>query len=91
MNAWNRVQSLRANVSIEGSLWELKQLPGLFKNTSVELKLGYQYVITHLLDVGERIVFTPHQISLESESGETLETRIDPRLAFTEQSATRKP
>jgi hypothetical protein len=87
LNAWNRMQSLHANVSIGGSLWDLKQLPGLFENTSVSLKLGYQYVITHLRDVGERIVFTPNQVSLESESGDTLDTRMDPRLAFTGQSA----
>ena len=31
LNAWNKLQSLHANVSIGGALWELKQLPGLFK------------------------------------------------------------
>jgi hypothetical protein len=82
LNAWNNLQSLYTNVSIGGALWDLKQLPGLFKNTRVELKLRYQQVITHLVDVDERIVFTPDQVSLESESGKVIDTRIDPRSAF---------
>lgn len=73
--------------AIGGALWDLKQLPGLFKNTRVDSKLRYQHVITHLVDVEELIVFTPNQVSLESESGKTLNTRIDPRSAFAGPSA----
>jgi hypothetical protein len=91
LNAWNKLQSLDTNVSIGGALWDLKQLPGLFKNTRVDLKLRHQHVITHLLDVDERIVFTPNQVSLaKSESGKILDTRIDPRSAFAGQSADSK-
>jgi len=82
--------ALHANVSIGGALWDLKQLPGLFKNTRVELKLHSQHVVTHLVDVDERIVFSPNQVSLESEAGRILGTRIDPRSAFAGQSADSK-
>jgi hypothetical protein len=90
VKAWNRLQSLKANASIGGALWDRKQLPGFFKNTRVELKLQYQHVITHLVDLNERIVFTPNQISLETESGDFLDTRIDPRSAFAGQTADSK-
>jgi hypothetical protein len=90
LNTWNRLQSLHANVSIGGALWDQKGLPGLFQNTRVELKLHSQHVITHLVDVRERIVFTPNQITLESETGKVLDTRIDPRSAFAGQSAESK-
>jgi hypothetical protein len=90
LNAWNKLQSLHANVSIGGALWDLKGLPGLFKNARLELNLHSQRVITHLVDVGERIVFSPDQISLESEAGKTLDTRSDPRSAFAGQSADSK-
>jgi hypothetical protein len=90
LSAWNKLQSLRANVSIEGALWDLKQIPGLFANTRVELKLHYQHLITHLVEVNERIVFTPNQISLESESGKILDARLNPRLAFAGQSGDSK-
>ena len=90
LNAWNKFESLQATVSIGGALWDQKQLPGLFKNTRVELKLQHQYVTTHLVDLDERIVFTPPQISLETESGSLLDMRIDPRSAFAGQSADSK-
>ena len=90
LNAWNKLHTLHANVSIGGALWDLKGLPGLFNNTRVELKLHSQHVITHLVDVDERIVFAPNQISLESEAGKILETRIGPRSAFAGHSADSK-
>ncbi len=90
LKAWNGLQSLKANASIGGALWDQKQLPGLFKNTRVELKLQYQHVITHLVDIDERIVFAPNQVSLETESGNFLDTRIDPRSAFAGHTADSK-
>ena len=90
LNAWSKFESLHANVSIAGALWDQKQVPGLFENARVELKLRYQHVITHLVGLGERIVFTPNQVSLETESGSFLDTRIDPRCAFAGQTADSK-
>ena len=43
LNAWNKLETLHANVSIGGALWDLKQLPAFFKNTRVDLKLRYQH------------------------------------------------
>ncbi len=90
LNAWNKLQSLHVNASIGGALWDQKGLPGIFKNTRVQLDLQSQRVVTHLVDLGERIVFTPNQVSLESESGKTLRTRIDPRSVFAGQTANSK-
>ena len=82
LGAWNRLRTLKANVSIGGALWDLKNLAGLFQNTRVDVKLHHQEVVTHLPDLNEKIRFVPHQVSLESEDGNALETRDDPRLAF---------
>jgi hypothetical protein len=87
LNAWNKIQDLRAKVSIGGALWDQKGLPGLFNNTRFDLELRSQHVITHLIEVDERIVFTPNRISLESETGKPLEMRSDPRSAFAAQTA----
>src|SRR4029079_594223 len=87
LNAWNKLQRLHAKVAIGGELWDQKQLPGLFKNTRVELKLQHQHVLTHLVDLDERIVFSPNQVSLETGSEKTIEMRIDPRSAFVGQTA----
>ena len=90
LDAWNKFQRLQANVSIGGALWDQKQIPCLFENARIELKLQYQHVIIHLVDLGERIVFTPNQVSLETESGDCLDTRMDPRCAFVGQTADSK-
>jgi hypothetical protein len=90
LSAWDKLRNLYANVSIGGALWDLKQLPGLFKCTRVELKLRQQHVVTHLVDVDERIIFTPNEVSLESGSGKVLDTRLDPRSAFAGHSADSK-
>jgi len=63
LHAWNRFENLGASVSIGGALWEQKQLPGLFNNSRINLKLHQQQVMTLLPDIGERIVFTPDQVS----------------------------
>ena len=42
LNAWNQFENLRASVSIGGALWEQKQLPGLFNNSRIDLKLRQQ-------------------------------------------------
>jgi hypothetical protein len=44
LRAWNRLRTLTANVSIGGALWDLKKLPGLFRNTRVDVKLHHQEV-----------------------------------------------
>jgi hypothetical protein len=63
LSAWEKLQGLRANVSVGGALWDLKHTPGLFAKINVELKLRYQQVLTHLLDDAQKMVFTPHQVS----------------------------
>jgi hypothetical protein len=90
LSAWDKLQNLHANVSIGGTLWDLKQVPGLFKNTRVDLNLRYQDVVTHLVDLQETIVFTPNQVSLQSESGRTLDTCNNPRSRFSGHSADSK-
>ena len=91
LDVWNRFENLHADVSIGGALWGMKQIPGLFSNARLDLKLQDQYVITHLSDIDERIVFTPDKMSLvESEEGKTIDSRISPRAAFAGQSADSK-
>jgi hypothetical protein len=86
LRSWNKLRRLTAKVSIGGALWDLKKLTGLFHNARIELELQQQQVVTHLPDLNEKIILAPHQVSLESESGNTIETRDDPRLAFARQT-----
>jgi len=58
LNAWNQFESLRASISMRG-LWDQKELPGLFSNCRIDLKLRQQQVSTHLPDVGAEPVRNP--------------------------------
>lgn len=87
LDVWNKVENLHANVSIGGALWDMKRIPGIFANARADLKLREQRVVTHLPDIGGRIVFAPSQVSLESEDGKVLDVRPNPRGAFVGQSA----
>jgi hypothetical protein len=86
LRAWSRLRTLNAKVSIGGALWDLKKLTGLFQNARVDVQLHHQEVVADLPDINEKIIFVPHQVSLESEDGKMLETRDDPRLAFAGQT-----
>jgi hypothetical protein len=86
LNTWNEFENLRVHASSGGALWDMKQIPGLFSNAEVKLKLQDQHVVTHLPDIGERIVFTPAEMSLESTNGRTLERLANPGVTFAEQS-----
>ena len=66
--------------------WDLKKLTDVFQNARVDVQLHHQEMVTHLPDPSEKIIFVPHQISLESEDGNTVEIRDDPRLAFAGQT-----
>jgi hypothetical protein len=87
LKRWNDLESLQANVSIGGAHWDLVGLPGVFENAHLEVKLSYEQVILHLVDDDERLIFTPNQVSLESKTGQTIDSRVDPRSAFARKSA----
>lgn len=82
LSAWERFNTLKAQVSIGGGLWEWKGQPGVLSQAAVEISLREQRSVTHLPALGRRIVFTPRQVHIETEDGETLETRDDPRALF---------
>ena len=53
LDVWNKFKSLHAHVSIGGALWDMKQVPGLFRNAHVDLRLRDQHVVTHLPHTGQ--------------------------------------
>jgi hypothetical protein len=69
LDAWNKLQTLRANVFHWKCTLGSEGGPRLIQKHSGRVKLHSQEVATHLVDVDERIVFTPKQMHLESEAG----------------------
>ncbi len=42
LKRWNEFQTPRADLSIAGSIWEIKQCPGLLTNKTFELHTHYE-------------------------------------------------
>jgi len=82
LNRWNRFTTLTATASITGALWRLKRTADLLTQVSVEALLQEQRVTTHLVGRNKRFVFTPQRVASETEDGQLLEARDDPRSAF---------
>jgi hypothetical protein len=83
---WREFNVVRANASITGELWHLKGQPDVLKNVQVVAQLHRQHLVTHLIGKDRRTIFTPGQVSIESESGVVKETRADPTASFQGQS-----
>jgi hypothetical protein len=83
---WRKFNVVRANASITGALWHLKRQPDVLKNVQVVAQLHRQHLVTHLIGKDRRTIFTPGQVSIESESGVVKETRVDPTASFQGQS-----
>src|SRR5271166_4624317 len=82
LNHWNRFTNLTATASITGALLQFKNTSGLLTRVSVEALLHEQRVTTHLVGRNKRLVFTPQRVASETEDGQLLEERNDPRSAF---------
>src|ERR1700745_569640 len=83
---WREFNVVRANASITGELCHPKGQPDVLKNVQVVAQLHRQHLVTHLIGKDRRTIFTPGQVSIESESGVVKETRIDPTTSFRGQS-----
>ena len=90
LDTWNKYRALHVDISIGGALWDVKGLPGLFDDTHFELDLKRERVVASLIDLGERIIFTPDEMSLESAEGKTVEVRSNPRDSFAGQTGDSK-
>lgn len=91
---WNTFRQLRADVSIDGAIWHLKQVPGLLHEKVFELDTHQQRLtISPFGEADGRVMFENDRLSFESAgttttvidhpeslfAGQTLETRWDAR------------
>ena len=87
LDRWNSFTALKAEVSIGGAIWDLKQQPGLLTNKLLEIKTHSEHLtITPFTSPDKRIVFVPKRLTLENLEGGLIETRNDPEGAFVGQA-----
>jgi hypothetical protein len=83
LDRWNAFNSLKAEVSIGGAIWDIKQQPGLLIDKIFEIRTRRQHLtITPFPSSDRRSVFVPDLITIETLLGEVIETRHDPEAAF---------
>jgi hypothetical protein len=89
LKRWNEFQTLRAELSIAGAIWDVKSCPGLLTDKTFELRTHYEQLsIEPYFEEGLRSVFVPDCQILETLSGEVVETRKHPETAFANQMRT---
>jgi hypothetical protein len=79
---WRQLRQLSASMSITGAIWPAKNQADALVNIRVEAQLHSQHVIIHQLDRRRKLIFTPQRVALETESGELLGSRDNPRESF---------
>ena len=84
LEPWNRYRTVALKLSVGGALWALKGQSGLFSDTAYEADIHEQRAtLSQFGSAGQRIRFTPDLLILESEGGDVIDHRSDPRGAFT--------
>jgi hypothetical protein len=80
---WNAFSRLRAELSVDGAIWHVKQQPDLLKNKVFEIDTHAERLsITPFATPRHRSVFVPDRLTLETLDGNVCEMRNDPETAF---------
>jgi hypothetical protein len=86
LDRWNEFNTLRAEVSIGGAIWEVKQQPGLLSDKTFEIQTKQERLsITPFSSPGLAAVFVPSRQTLVRSDGAIVESRDDPQASFTGQ------
>jgi hypothetical protein len=87
LKRWNEFEALKAEVSIDGAIWHLKQQAGLLADKVFEINTHTERVtITPFTTADRRSVFVPDRLTLETLDGTIVESRTDPERAFADQT-----
>jgi hypothetical protein len=87
IDRWSAFTKLKAEVSIDGAIWYLKQQPGLLTNKVIELDTHIERLtITPFTAADRRLVFAPNRLVLEGADGKAIEARDRPVDAFAGQT-----
>ena len=82
LDRWKQLKSVRASMSITGAIYHLKGKPDVLKDITVEAQLQEQALTIHYRDQQRRTTFDPNLIVSETEEGQLLERRANPRASF---------
>jgi hypothetical protein len=80
---WQKLESLRAHISIDGAVWHLKGWPNVFKDAHVSIDPHQQHTeYSPFIEAGRRTVFDQGNTAIVTDSGDVIEQREHSRKAF---------
>ncbi len=83
LERWRQATRLRAHANIGGGLWGAKGKAGFLSNVRIDVDPHRQHVEYAPFGApGQYSVYEPGRVSVETDSGQVLESRDDPRAAF---------
>ena len=83
LDRWHSYRGVSLELSVGGVLWELKGQTGLFANATYQAETHTQRATLGRFAAADRHVrFTPDRLVLETDAGEVIEVRDNPRGAF---------
>jgi len=83
MERWNTFTRLRAELSVGGAIWEIKQQPGLLTDKLFEIETHIEHLtVTPFGAADTRLDFAPGRLAIETLDGMIVETRNNPESAF---------
>jgi hypothetical protein len=82
LDRWNQLKSVRASLSIAGTIFHLKGKADALKDVIIEAPLHKQTLVMHYRDQQRRTTFEPGLIISETNGGQLLERRENPRASF---------
>jgi hypothetical protein len=85
LKRWTELTEIKADLSVTGALWQVKNQVDTLKHIKIEADLRQQRMTTHILGQNKRLHFTPDSVSAETEDGALLERRDQPRASFSGQ------
>lgn len=84
---WNEFKTLKAELSVGGAIWHVKQQPGLLTDKIFEIDThAERLTITPFTASDRRSVFVPNRLMLETLDGTAIESRDDPEASFAGQT-----
>jgi len=83
LRRWNAFNTLRAELSVDGAIWHVKQQPGLLRDKIFEIDTHAERLsITPFDGACRRSMFVPDRLTLETIDGSIVETRSNPEASF---------
>lgn len=82
LDRWSQLKNLKSNMSITGTLWQVKSRPDVLKEIRMEAELRRQQLTTYRVGEDKRFIWTPSAVTIETSDGHVLNRFDGPRAAF---------